>query len=83
MCGHVRVLQVNMQALVLVSLFRQQTRARIIEAIEWCLPDRIPWVRSAAHLNRLPRTRACLVLLAPASSMYARRVGHRDNLSAA
>ena len=39
-------LQVNMQALVLVSLFRQQTRARIIEWIEWCLPNRIPYVRA-------------------------------------
>lgn len=33
-----------MQALVLVSVFRQQTRLRVMEWIEWCLPDRIPWL---------------------------------------
>ena len=37
-------LQVNMQALVLVSVFRQQTRDKLVEYIEWCLPDRIPWL---------------------------------------
>ena len=38
------LLQVNMQALVLVSVFRQQTRDKLVEYIEWCLPDRIPWL---------------------------------------
>ena len=33
-----------MQALVLVSVFRQQTRDKLVEYIEWCLPDRIPWL---------------------------------------
>ena len=34
--------QVNMQAVVLVSVFRQASRERIMEYVEWCLPDRIP-----------------------------------------
>ena len=35
-------MQVNIQSLVLVSVFRQASRERIMEWIEWCLPDRIP-----------------------------------------
>ena len=31
-----------MQALVLVSVFRQQTRDRLMEWLEWALPDRVP-----------------------------------------
>ena len=67
-CAGMCALQVNMQALVLVSLFRQQTRARIIEAIEWCLPDRIPWVRAPPFLAHLfvKACMHCLALLAPA-----------------
>ena len=42
--GRTGWLQVNMQALVLVSVFRQQTRDKLVEYIEWCLPDRIPWL---------------------------------------
>ncbi|KAK9917565.1 hypothetical protein WJX75_005821 [Coccomyxa subellipsoidea] len=38
------IVKVNMQALVLVSVFRQQTRVKVMEWIEWCLPDRIPWL---------------------------------------
>ena len=36
--------QVNMQALVLVSVFRQQTRDRLMEWLEWALPDRVPFL---------------------------------------
>ena len=43
---HIKLLggtrQVNMQALVLVSVFRQQTRDRLMEWLEWALPDRVP-----------------------------------------
>lgn len=38
------LLQVNLQCVVLVSLFRQASRERIMEWIEWCLPDRIPYI---------------------------------------
>lgn len=43
-----------MQALVLVSVFRQQTRARLMEYIEWCLPDRIPWLWDAMGYRQTP-----------------------------
>lgn len=33
-----------MQSLVLVSVFRQASRERIMEWVEWWLPDRIPYV---------------------------------------
>lgn len=33
-----------MQALVLVSVFRQQTRDRLMEWLEWALPDRVPFL---------------------------------------
>ncbi len=46
--------QVNMQALVLVSLFRQQTRVKVMEWIEWCLPDRIPWLWDALGHTATP-----------------------------
>lgn len=46
--------QVNMQALVLVSVFRQQTRVKVMEWIEWCLPDRIPWLSAALGHTTTP-----------------------------
>ena len=47
-------MQVNMQALVLVSLFRQQTRDKLMEYIEWCLPDRIPWLWDRMGYRQTP-----------------------------
>jgi hypothetical protein len=37
-------LQVGAHALVLVSLFRQQTRAQTTQTVRLCLHGRIPWV---------------------------------------
>ena len=33
-----------MQSVVLVSVFRQASRERIMEVVEWCLPDKVPFV---------------------------------------
>ena len=43
-----------MQALVLVSLFRQQTRDKLMEYVEWCLPDRIPWLWDRLGYRQTP-----------------------------
>ncbi len=43
-----------MQALVLVSVFRQQTRDKLMEYIEWCLPDRIPWLWDRMGYRQTP-----------------------------
>jgi len=48
------LLQVNMQALVLVSVFRQQTRDKLMEYVEWCLPDRIPWLWDHMKYSQTP-----------------------------
>ena len=36
--------QVTLQTLVLVSIFQQHSRARVIAGIERALPARIPWL---------------------------------------
>ena len=46
--------QVFMQTLVLVALFRQQTREKIIAWIEWVLPDRIPGLWGYLGLTATP-----------------------------
>lgn len=33
-----------MQAMILVAVFRQASRERIMDWVEWCLPDRIPFL---------------------------------------
>lgn len=43
-----------MQTLVLVALFRQQTREKIIAWIEWVLPDRIPGLWGYLGLTATP-----------------------------
>ena len=37
-------MQVTLQTLVMVSIFQQHSRARVIAAIEHALPARIPWL---------------------------------------
>jgi len=37
-------MQVDIQAVVLVSVFRKASRERIMEWVEWCLPSRVPWL---------------------------------------
>ena len=43
-----------MQTLVLVALFRQQTREKIIAWIEWVLPDSIPGLWDYLRLTATP-----------------------------
>ncbi|KAK9815151.1 hypothetical protein WJX73_008909 [Symbiochloris irregularis] len=38
------LVKVNLQTLVLLSLFRKQSRERIMGWLEWCLPNSIPYV---------------------------------------
>ena len=46
--------QVTGQALVLVLIFMHGTRERLMEIVEWCLPDRIPLVWPALGLKATP-----------------------------
>ncbi len=43
-----------MQALVLVSVFRRQTRERLIEWLEWALPARVPLLWDRLGYTRTP-----------------------------
>lgn len=72
--------QVNMQAVVLVSVFRQQTRDKLIEYIEWCLPDRIPWLWDYMGYRQTP---AQMVHSAIVSKISAFQAGVARRQSAA
>ena len=47
------VVQVQMQAVVLVSIFRKASRERILQWVEWCLPQRLPvvWKGQPSHVS--------------------------------
>ena len=72
--------QVNMQAVVLVSVFRQQTRDKLIEYVEWCLPDRIPWLWDHMGYRQTP---AQMVHSAIVSKISAFQAGVARRQSAA
>jgi hypothetical protein len=69
-----------MQAVVLVSVFRQQTRDKLIEYIEWCLPDRIPWLWDHMGYTQTP---AQMVHSAIVSKISAFQAGVARRQSAA
>ena len=73
-------LQVNMQALVLVSLFRQQTRDKLMEYVEWCLPDRIPWLWDRMRYRQTPAQMVHSAIVNKISSFQA-SVARRQSVS--
>ena len=69
-----------MQALVLVSVFRQQTRDKLMEYIEWCLPDRIPLLWDRMGYRQTPAQMVHSAIVNKISSFQA-SVARRQSVS--
>ena len=74
-----------MQTLVLLSLFRKQSRERIMGWLEWCLPNTIPYVwrseRTPAQvLPMIPPLHFPFTVCVPSTGKFVRSQDVRERI---